>query len=257
MGLRKRSLNIAGAPEKTPANTGLVKEEVRQETPYEDFTMPTSVKKDEGEGPWLVSYADMMTLLMGFFALMASMSKPDQQQIEKVKQSAAERFGGHYEQPYKELEKNLRKVIASNGLDKQVQIESSYDGVTMTFTGTLFFDSGDYKVKPDAIGIVSKLAGTIKKEAQHYDIKVEGHTDDVPITHDIISSNWELSGIRAARIAQVFETQGFQKKQLTLMGWGETKPVVPNENGDGTPNLENRMKNRRVVIKIYKNNVET
>ena len=252
MGLRRRNLQVAdnhSDPKKTPPHLQVAHDD------HDEMHGPAPViNKEEGEGPWLVSYADMMTLLMGFFALMASMSKPDQKQMEIVKQSAVKQFGGHYEQPYKQLEQNLKKVIASNGLDKQVQVEASYDGVTMTFTGTLFFDSGDYKVKPEAVSIVTKLASTIQKEAKNYDIKVEGHTDDAPITHPIISSNWELSGIRAARIAQVFETQGFQKKQLTLMGWGETKPVAPNENPDGSANAENRTKNRRVVIKVYKDN---
>lgn len=251
MGLRKRNLHIAGTPASTPGKSPVATahEDVDH---YEPEEAPTIIKKEEGEGPWLVSYADMMTLLMGFFALLASMSKPDQQQLEKVKQSAAERFGGKYEQPYKDLEKNLRKVLASNGLDKQVQIESSYDGVTMTFTGTLFFDSGDFRVKPEAVSIVNKLASTIQSEAKSYNLKIEGHTDNVPITHPIIASNWELSGIRAARIAGLFETQGFTKKQLTILGWGETKPLAPNENTDGSANLENRTKNRRVVIKVYK-----
>jgi chemotaxis protein MotB len=256
MGLRKKHLNIANPQDKKQSDSSTSSRTDHSED-FNTLHQAPSGKKEEGEGPWLVSYADLMTLLMGFFALIASMSKPDQKLMEKVKQSAAEQFGGHYEQPYKELEKSLKKVLQSNGLDKQVQIEASYDGVTMTFTGTLFFDSGDYKVKPEAIGIVSKLAGTIQKEAKNYDIKVEGHTDDAPISHPIISSNWELSGIRAARIAQVFETQGFQKKQLTLMGWGETKPIVPNENPDGSANLENRTKNRRVVIKVYKNTPES
>jgi chemotaxis protein MotB len=254
MGLRRRSLQIAGAPKEALDKKSTLGE--NSEHDYEHLP-PTIIKKEEGEGPWLVSYADLMTLLMGFFALIASMSKPDQKQMEEVKKSAAERFGGHYEQPYEDLEKKLKKVLASKGLDKQVQIEASYDGVTMTFTGTLFFDSGDYKVKPEAVSIVGKLASTIKQEAKNYDIKVEGHTDDAPISHPIISSNWELSGIRAARIAQVFETEGFKKNQLNLMGWGETKPVVPNENADGSPNLVNRTKNRRVVIKVYKQTPET
>lgn len=253
MGLRRRNLQVAKElPDKKPTPS----HSESAEHDY-DHLPPVIIKKEEGEGPWLVSYADLMTLLMGFFALIASMSTPDQKKMEEVKKSAAERFGGHYEQPYEDLEKKLKKVLASKGLDKQVQIEASYDGVTMTFTGTLFFDSGDYKVKPEAVGIVGKLAGTIKQEAQNYDIKVEGHTDDAPISHPIISSNWELSGIRAARIAQVFESQGFKKSQLNLLGWGETKPVAPNENPDGSPNLENRTKNRRVVIKVYKDTPET
>ena len=79
----------------------------------------------------------------------------------------------------------------------------------------------------------------------------EGHTDSIPITHPIIGSNWELSGLRASRIAQLFEKNGFQKDNLTIIGWGETKPVFSNTKSDGSPDLENMAKNRRVVVRIY------
>jgi chemotaxis protein MotB len=252
MGLRKNNLKAVPAPEEKKS----LHEQYPELHDDHDAVPPTIIKKEEGEGPWLVSYADLMTLLMGFFAMMFSMSKPDAAKLEQAKKSAAERFGGHYEEPYKDLENALKKTLKANGLEKQVQIESGYDGVTMTFTGTLFFESGDFRVKEEAVNIVNKLAGTIQKDAKGYNIKIEGHTDSAPITHPIIASNWELSGLRAARIAQLFETNGFARKQLSMIGLGDTKPIVPNENTDGTPNLENRSKNRRVVIKVFKEATE-
>lgn len=253
MGLRKNNLKSVPAQEENKKSLHEQYPELHED---HDSVPPTIIKKEEGEGPWIVSYADLMTLLMGFFAMMFSMSKPDPAKLEQAKKSAAERFGGHYEEPYQNLENALKKTLKANGLEKQVQIESGYDGVIMTFTGTTFFESGDFRVKDEATNIVSKLAATIKTEAKGYNIRIEGHTDSAPIAHPIIASNWELSGIRAARIAQLFETQGFGKKQLTMSGWGETKPIVPNENPDGTPNLENRSKNRRVVIKVFKEQTE-
>jgi chemotaxis protein MotB len=252
MGLRRNNLKAVPAKEEPKS----LHERYPELSDDHDAQPPVIIKKEEGEGPWIVSYADLMTLLMGFFAMMYSMSKPDVAKLEQAKKANTERFGGHYEEPYKALENALKKTVKANGIEKQVQIESGYDGVIMTFTGTTFFESGDFHVKDEAVNIVSKLAGTIKTEAKGYNIRIEGHTDSAPIAHPIIASNWELSGIRAARIAQLFENQGFGKKQLTVTGWGETKPVVPNENTDGTPNLENRSKNRRVVIKVFKDQAE-
>ncbi|QLY24260.1 flagellar motor protein MotB [Bdellovibrio sp. KM01] len=248
MGLRKNNLKAVPAKEEPKS----LHERYPELSDDHESQPPTVIKKEEGEGPWIVSYADLMTLLMGFFAMMYSMSKPDVAKLEQAKKANTERFGGHYEEPYKDLENALKKTLKANGLEKQVQIESGYDGVTMTFTGTLFFESGDFHVKEEAVNIVNKLAGTIQKDAKGYNIKIEGHTDSAPISHPIIASNWELSGLRAARIAQLFETNGFARKQLSMIGMGDTKPIVPNENTDGTPNLENRSKNRRVVIKVFK-----
>lgn len=209
-------------------------------------------KGEEGEGPWLVSYADMMTLLMGFFALIASFSKPDQKEFTRVQEAAVEYFGGKVDKPYEELEKNLDQVIKKNHLDKMVKISSSSEGVAITFNGAFFFESGDFIPKAGSKEVLAKLISTIKSSSSSYYALVEGHTDPRPINHPIIASNWELSGIRAARIAMLFEDQGFKKEQLTIMGWGETKPEFRNYNPDGTDNTENQTKNRRVVIKVYK-----
>ncbi|HPI40699.1 MAG TPA: flagellar motor protein MotB [Pseudobdellovibrionaceae bacterium] len=209
-------------------------------------------KGEEGEGPWLVSYADMMTLLMGFFALMASFSKPDQKEFARVQEAATAYFGGKIDKPYEELEKHLKEVIKQNQLDKQVKVVSANDGLTMTFTGTFFFESCDFVPKTAAREVLSKMVSSIKSTGVLYNTLIEGHTDPRPIDHPIIKSNWELSGIRAARIALLFEEFGFKKEQLTIVGWGETRPEFSNYNSDGSPNMENQTQNRRVVIKVTK-----
>jgi len=209
-------------------------------------------KPEEGEGPWLVSYADMMTLLMGFFALIASFSKPDAQSFEKVQESAVERFGGDYQKPNQALADKIEKVIQEKHLQDQVKVTRAADGVTVKFDGTLFFNSGEFTVKPEGREVISGLLGALSAEIPTHKVLIEGHTDNVPITHNIIASNWELSGIRAARIAQILETHGFKKQQLTIMGWGETKPEVPNFDDKGVAIPENQTKNRRVIFKIHK-----
>lgn len=216
--------------------------------------MNSSKKVEEGEGPWLVSYADMMTLLMGFFALIASFSKPDVKEFEKVQESATERFGGEFQKPYQGLSDKIKKIVKENDLDKKVKVIREADGVTVKFDGMIFFNSGEFVVKNEGKDVVDKLLGALKKEIPSHKVLIEGHTDNIPISHDIIASNWELSGIRAARLAQIFEVHGFTKQQLTIVGWGETKPEVPNQNKQGQPIPENQAKNRRVIVKISKLN---
>lgn len=213
------------------------------------------IKKEEGEGPWLVSYADLMTLLMGFFALISSMSSPDTKKYEKMKEMSAEAFGEKYEAPYDKLGESLKKFIEKEHLADKVKFEVTLDGVKLTFEGTLFFESGDFRVKPEAADLMLKLAETIKNEPVAYKALIEGHTDSVPISHPIVSSNWELSGIRAARIAQLFNAKGFDNKSLTIIGWGATKPLLPDFDGQNNPLPENMAKNRRVVLRVYNSKV--
>lgn len=207
-------------------------------------------KVEEGEGPWLVSYADMMTLLMGFFALIASFSKPDVAEFEKVQASAVEKFGGDFEKPYQKLADKLNDAIRAEHLESQVAVSRAADGVTLKFDGSVFFKSGEFVVQEYGKSLVLKILSRVGSDIKGHKILVEGHTDNIPISQGIIASNWELSGIRAARVAQIFELNGFQKDQLTIMGWGETRPEVPNTTEDGKTIPENQSRNRRVVIKI-------
>lgn len=211
----------------------------------------SSKKVEEGEGPWLVSYADLMTLLMGFFALIASMSTISKEKLDKVKESAAETFGAKYEKPYEKLGQDIADFIKANHLEDKVQVSISSNGAELTFTGTMFFESGDFIVKNEAKEIMGQLAVIIKNQPHKYKALIEGHTDSAPISHPIIASNWELSGIRAARIAQIFEGVGFLRNQLTIIGWGDTRKVANDTNTDGSLNPQISAKNRRVVLRVY------
>ncbi|MFN3454708.1 MAG: flagellar motor protein MotB [Pseudobdellovibrio sp.] len=213
---------------------------------HDEFHKPA----EEGEGPWLVSYADLMTLLMGFFALVASFSKPDVKAFEEVKKSAAEKFGGEYKEPYKDLEGKINQSLKAYGLDGKVKVSRAADGVTLKFEGTALFDSGQFVIKPEGAQILHAVTAGIRQDIPKFKLSVEGHTDNVPMSHPIIASNWELSAIRSARVAQVMESDGFKKEQITIQGWGETRPEVPNLTPEGVPIPENQAKNRRVTLKI-------
>lgn len=206
---------------------------------------------EEGEGPWLISYADLMTLLMGFFALIVSISKPDVEALEQIRKSTQESLGIKYEEPYKDLESALKKTIENYGLQGQVSVLRSVDGVSLKFEGQALFDSGSFTLKDEGSQSLHAIINAIQRDVARYQVQIDGHTDDVPISHAIIASNWELSAIRAARVAQLLEGRGFKKEQLTIQGWGETRPEVPNVDSQGRGIASNRAKNRRILLKIY------
>lgn len=213
---------------------------------------PKAHKAEEGEGPWLVSYADLMTLLMGFFALMLSFSKFDEKKAEEMRMHSAELFGGEYKKPFEELQKQIQAVIEAKGLSEQVTVETNARGVGITFRGTVFFDIGSVNPRSEAISLLGELTPVIKTEAPGFYILVEGHTDDTPITQGVIASNWELSALRASSIVRFFERENFDRTHLMSVGWADTKPAVNNRDDQGVPHLENQSANRRVVIQILK-----
>lgn len=213
---------------------------------------PKAHKAEEGEGPWLVSYADLMTLLMGFFALMLSFSKFDENKFEEMKQQNAELFGGDYQKPFEELKRQIQLVLEAKGLSEQVTVEANVRGVGITFRGTVFFDIGMVDPRSEAISILDEIVPIIKKEAPGFYILVEGHTDDSPISQGLIASNWELSALRASSIVRYFEKESFDRSHLMAVGWSDTKPVVSNRDDQGVPDIDNQSANRRVVIQILK-----
>lgn len=217
---------------------------------------------EEGE-PWLISYADLMTILFGFFVMLQSFSKIDSEFFESVKKETTKVFGGEYKVPYENLTNKLKEAVGKNlpeGEQDQILFENTPGGVTVTFRGALFFDSGSTFLKDEAKNLMSQIIPIISVEAKDFGIVIEGHTDNQPIISrnpaSIISSNWELSSLRACTVLRLFEEAGFPKANLKALGWGDTKPIVPNEDSNRQPIEANQAQNRRVVVKILKDTSE-
>jgi len=212
--------------------------------------------EEEGGEGWLVSYADMMTLLVGFFVILMSFSQVDEEKFEKVKQAAAQQFGGTYEVPYGDLADRVSDELKKLGLGGQFAIKNTPQGVEISFLGTVFFGLGSADVKEEANGLLKKVIPIISAESKDFEITVEGHTDDVPLVAKndsaAIQNNWELSSLRACRVLKFFENAGFKKESLTAVGYGDARPIVPNRDANGAGIEGNQSQNRRVVIRMLK-----
>jgi chemotaxis protein MotB len=210
------------------------------------------IEHDDGEGNWLVSYADMMTLLVGFFVMITAFSTPDPQKIEKLREATSEAMGGEYVKPLQELTAGLKRVLQEAEIENAVSVENTGDGAVLSVKGTLFFDSGSAEIKADAMSVVQKLASVLTREAEGFRIVVEGHTDDSPIATAKFPSNWELSSARAGTVVRLFEQSGVPHRDLKPVGLSDTVPLMPNRTPAGEPILENQARNRRIVIRIQK-----
>ena len=215
---------------------------------------PKSHEEAESE-LWLISYADLMTLLVGFFAMILSFSKIDANQYEKMKKATTQMFGGEYKIPHEQILKQIEELLKKENLTDQVVMNPNDKGIDVTFRGALFFDSGSAELKPEALLLMEKLIPILKDSAGQYSIVIEGHTDDNAINSSIFPSNWELSSYRASSVLRLLEKQGFAKERLKAVGWGDTRPILPNRNPAGLPVPENQNQNRRVVLKIMKGDV--
>ncbi len=214
--------------------------------------------EEGGEGNWLVSYADMMTLLVGFFVILMSFSKVDEEKFDQVRRAATKTFGGSYQVPYGDIADRLKAELNKLGLGDQFVIKQSPLGVEISFQGTVFFDTGSADLKPAGSKLLTELIPIIRSEAKDFNLTIEGHTDDVPLAPSArFHSNWDLSSVRACRVLESFEAAGFDKRYLTAVGYADARPIVPNRDANGEPIPKNQSQNRRVVIKLLKKAVSS
>jgi chemotaxis protein MotB len=136
----------------------------------------------------------------------------------------------------------------------QAAIEQKRDDATTLEIGSAaFFSSGSATLSASGRVILLDVAADLKSDAlQDYQITVEGHTDDTPISTSQFPSNWELSTARAAAVVHFLLDQGVASQRLRAAGYADTFPVEPNRNSDGNAIPENQARNRRVVIKLEK-----
>lgn len=209
---------------------------------------------EDGESLWLLSYSDMMTLLFGFFVLLMSFSKIDVEAFEKVKKETTTLFGGEYQKPFQKMQDELKDQVKLQGVSDKALFNEFEKGLTITFRGSVFFDSGSADLKPEAISLLKKVIPVVKKQNAKFNVVVEGHTDDSPIQSEKFPSNWELSSHRASAVLRLFEENGFQKNNLRAIGFADTLPVLPNRDVKNQVIPDNQSQNRRIVLKLVRAN---
>lgn len=231
-------------------------------------------KQKKGSPAWMTSFADLQQLLLVFFILLFSMSvvdenkflsavtsiqkalntsglgltdkgvKPESEIIDIDKlTSMAELKNTQVSQELKEAQEFLNNnQMDGKPLSEYVKASKSDEGVILTIKDVLLFDSGSAEIKADSISLISKMKDLINSKDR--DIRIEGHTDNVPLrATSKYSDNWELSTARATSVASfMIDNNIANPNKISVAGYSEYKPVANND----TP--ENKSKNRRVDI---------
>ena len=234
-----------------------------------------------GHDRWLVSYADFITLLFGFFVVMYAFAKANhaqQMQVSRAIDTAFHDMGvlpgskrcstgtgaAGKERPalpinivmgdevmapaaihddLHRIQQELTQALSNQVATHTVSIQMGRDGLVISLREAGFFNSGSADPKPQALSTLQEIAARLGQEP--YDIRVEGHTDNQPIHNAQFDSNWELSAARATKIARLcVQTGSIRPERLSAAGYGEFHPVASN----GTP--EGRAANRRVDLVV-------
>lgn len=209
-----------------------------------------------GEGHeelWLITYADLITLLLCFFILLFASANIDQNVWETIKQSYSAKVKKKVANtPLADIKNQLDSMLMKEVKSQKLEIAKDQDGINMRFLSTSFYNSGEAELLPEGKEIVDKIFTVVKNvKGTEFNIDVEGHTDDNPITTQEFPSNWELSVARASNVVRYLIDRGLEPRRLKASGYADTKPVVENRDKLGKPIPENQSINRRVVLKIH------
>jgi chemotaxis protein MotB len=124
-----------------------------------------------------------------------------------------------------------------------ISIRLGHEGIIITLREIGFFDSGSADVKLKSEPTIARIANRLRNEP--FNIRIEGHTDNVPIHNSQFSSNWELSTARAVGMTRLFiSSYKFPSERISASGYAEFHPIATNQTAEG------RFQNRRVDIVI-------
>ncbi len=216
---------------------------------------------------WITTYADAITLLMAFFVMMFSMSELKQDRFAEFQSAIDAALGNkkaeglptpkHAQQESEE--KQAFHGMADNAEGRlhqlaqrgEISLAKDRKGVYVDVFTDHFYEPGGFTIRPRMKEVLDEIVAELRPQYDtDYTVKIVGHTDDAPIHTPVMDSNWDLSATRAARITRYMIESGIDSKRLEVVGKAHTEPIVPHRNPDGTPNEENRSKNRRIEIRI-------
>lgn len=208
---------------------------------------------------WLVSYADFITLLFALFVVLFAASNADRtkaRQVARAVESAIEHSGvrtpkevpqaGQQSQlsldaTYGALVESLSTEIQNH----QVRMSLEQRGLVITLNQRAFFRSGDADYDPAMYPTLGKIAAAIGRVDNP--IRMEGHTDSIPIHNDRFRSNWELSAARSIAVLDLLANRfAIPSGRLAIAGYADTAPVSGNDTEEG------RARNRRVDIVVLR-----
>lgn len=214
-------------------------------------------------GPWLLSYVDIISLLVALFVVLLSVSQFDAATYRSVLdslQSAARNKPMRAVPPLSAppgagampratepagnagaaITDALRQGVAAAGMAQMVEIRQRKGAIEMTIRESVLFPSGVADLTAEGERVLASLAPVLAQGS--HALSVAGHSDSVPIASDRFPSNWELSSARAASVVRFLIDGGVEPTRLTVLGHGETRPVAGNDTEEG------RARNRRVNI---------
>ena len=180
--------------------------------------------------PWLMTYADMMTLLFAFFVLLYSMSSPDPVKMSAMEDAIAKEAGIEGElKSQNEIKEDIEDIIENLELQNTANVIKDPRGVAIELDGDICFSSGSTNIQGRLKTVLNNVATEVLTNPNDYRmVIVEGHTDSQPIPKNLKSffpTNWELSAARASSVVNYLISQGVNSGRLQASGYADRWPA--------------------------------
>jgi len=212
---------------------------------------PRKNEEEEDLNGWLMSYADMMTLIACFFILMMAFANYDPVGFNKKAKELSKNFqGGKYKPSENRLTTLTEEIAKHPDLLKKTKITLNDASVIISFSGSVLFKEGNDSLDQEAQDSLDLLIDLIRGRNPNFKVVIEGHSDPFEYQKTKYQSSWELAAIRASKVLQRFEYLGFNPKKLVSISKGDSELVETAVNAKGEPEVQNNLSNRRVVIKV-------
>ncbi|WP_045221686.1 OmpA family protein [Desulfonatronum thioautotrophicum] len=229
--------------------------------------MPKYSKPSQEEGAplWMVTFADLMSLLLTFFILVLSFANMDIVRFREMLGSIQNAFGvqvqrreadyvafspSEFERKDLELSRQSEEILSmvvqlrtimqdDEALQRSTGVEADDQGLVLRVDSESMFDAGSAVLRPEAAPALEAVIRILRD--YNMNLVIRGHTDNTPISTPQFPSNWELSAARAtAALRYILEHGGFSPTRMRAVGYADSRPLVPNTTE------ENRNRNRRV-----------
>ncbi len=214
-------------------------------------------KGDPGAPAWMVTYSDMVTLLLTFFVLLLSMARMDKVKFQDAAGSLKGAFGVMQSARQSEIAKpkviefapidddyttrlyqKIQAIISRLKIDRDIDLVKDRGAVVLRVKESVLFGPGSTALKPEAHAVLDKIAGLVRPLP--LSLRIEGHSDDSPTGRADVS-NWDLSVGRSMSVLKFFNANNLMPlERMSAVGYGAQRPLVPNDTA------ENRAQNRRV-----------
>lgn len=238
----------------------------------------------ENHDRWLITYADLITLLMIFFVILYAMSQVDVQKYETLARQLSLQFrdadsllekgsslldgnvnpekfetppppapktetedaAAKKERKLQDLLKIIQQYVKDNRLNNEVFVEDTPKGIAIRLSDRFLFDLGRANLKAPALPVLDRLSSLFAK--LETTVSVQGHTDNLALQAGAsFRDNWELSAARALSVLRYFvDEKKLEEHKFEVAGYADTRPIASNDSEDG------RQKNRRVEILVLR-----